>query len=97
MIVKKHTSSDGRLVIAICDTKLAGKKYHDDNSELDLSADFFQGEELEEDEAARLLTQAYSANIVGEESVALASNIGIIEEDNISYVDDIPFAYAVKA
>jgi len=44
MIVKSHSTGDGRKVIAICDDSLLGKKFEEGDKQLDLTSEFYQGQ-----------------------------------------------------
>ena len=50
MIVKKRTTRDGQLLLAICDSNLKGKKFSENGIQLDLSSEFYNGEEMDEDD-----------------------------------------------
>jgi len=96
MLVKIHKTVDGKIVVAVCDTVLFGKKFVEGNRQLDLTNDFYKGDELEEDEIGDLIRNAYSINLVGEQSVALGIKEGVIEEENIIRVQGIPHAESVN-
>ena len=49
MIVKKHVTQDRRLLLAICDSSLKGKKFVVGEKQLDLTSGFYAGEEMGED------------------------------------------------
>ncbi len=40
MIVNIHKTSDGRRIIAVCDSELIGKKFEEHNLQLDLTSNF---------------------------------------------------------
>ena len=44
--VTKHTTPDKRLVLALCDKDILGKKFEDSKRVLDLSSNFFKLAEL---------------------------------------------------
>ena len=50
MIVKVH-SDKNRLIVAVCDNEVFGKKFYEGELQLDLSSDFFKGEEMKEEES----------------------------------------------
>ncbi len=93
MLVKIHNSY--RDAIAICDSELLGKKFEQGNFELEISG-FFNGDEKSERETLNILKEGakedVTFNIVGEKSVALALKSGIISEQGIKKIQDVPFA-----
>lgn len=95
MIVKTHKTQDGKKIVAVCDEELIGKKFKEKNTQLDLSSDFYKGEKKSEEDIRKLFDDAYIVNLVGEKSVNLGKNVGIVLEDKIVYVQKIPHAQAV--
>lgn len=92
MIVKKHISHDGRIVVAICDSEISGKRFEEGNKQLDLSSDFYKGEEKTVEETLGMIEDANILNIVGERSIKFAMDNEMISEDNILMISGIPFA-----
>ncbi|MBD3313360.1 DUF424 family protein [Candidatus Woesearchaeota archaeon] len=96
MIVKIHKCPDGRKVIAVCDPDVLGKKFEKGELQLDLTTDFYKGEEKDKDELlAEIRKGSCNVNIAGKKSVAFFVESKIIEEDNIIEVDGVPHAQAV--
>ena len=85
-----------RDVVAVCDTEILGKKFEENNLQLDVKESFYKGEERNEEEAIRIMQRMAmedaTFNIVGEKSTEAAIKAGIISEDNIQMVQNIPFA-----
>ena len=92
MIVKKHVSSAGKLVLAICDASLIGRAFEDKEKKLDLSSNFYKGDEMEKEEVKKLMKKSYILNIVGEESLETARELLKISSSNVLYVEGIPHA-----
>jgi len=95
MIVKIHKTQDGKKLVAVCDKELLGKKFKEKNIQLDLSSDFYNGEEKNEEELMKMFDDAYIVNMVGKKAVDLGKKAGIVLEENIVYVKKIPHAQAV--
>lgn len=93
MYVKVHSSY--RHVVAICDSDLLGKKYEEDNRQLDVRENFFKGEEHTFNEVVKLIQlesrEDATFNIVGKESIQAAHDAGIILKENVGNVQGIPF------
>ena len=94
MLVKIHQSY--RNVIAICDSNLLGKKFEEGKLQLDLTGEFYKGEEKTDEEIFRIMQEASTEdatfNIVGEKAVKLALKAGIVSEEGVGKVQGIPFA-----
>lgn len=94
MKLKIHKSY--RNVVAICDSELLGQKFEQDNMQLDLRGEFFNGEEVSEDEILSIIenekTEDATFNIVGEKAVALALKAGIISKEGVKTIQDVPIA-----
>jgi len=96
MLVKIHKSY--RDVIAICDSELLGKKFEETgkNTQLDLTGEFFRGEEKTEEETRELIEDALKEdaifNIVGKQSISIALETGVIKKQGVIKIQGIPVA-----
>jgi len=85
-----------RDVVAICDKELIGKVFEEDRFRLDVKENFYKGEEMNEERIIYLLkplsAEDATFNIVGKKSVNAALKAGIITEENINEIQNIPFA-----
>ena len=94
MLVKIHNTY--RMVVAICDTNLVGKKFEEGERQLDLTGNFFKGEEKTEEEIKKIIKdlkiEDASFNIVGKDSCRLAKEIGLINEEGINKIQGVPVA-----
>ena len=95
MIVKVHRTPDGRKLVAICDSGLIGKKFEEGKLQLDLSSNFYKGEEKSKEEILNLIDGAYIINIVGEKSVEFVLKLGVVKEENIIKIDNVPHVQAI--
>jgi hypothetical protein len=95
MIVKAHKTEDGRLLLAICDSDIIGKKFEEEKKQLDLSSDFYKGEEKSNKETTDLMRKAYIINIVGKNSITLAINQNLISGDYVEEINGIPYAQSI--
>ncbi len=92
MIVKVHKSPENRIIVAICDKDLFGKKFEEGKLQLDLSSDFYNGEEKNIKEIADLIRNADIINLVGEKSVQLGLTEEIISDEDVKKIDNIPYS-----
>ena len=93
MYLKIHKSV--RNVVALCDNELLGKKFEEGNRQLDVRENFYKGDHLSEDEVADVMKyEAYedsTFNIVGSKSIQIAKDLGIINDEDVSIVSNVPF------
>ena len=58
MIVKIHKTQEGRIILAVCDKEIIGKKYEENGIQLDLKSEFYKGKEIEEEKVKELFKKA---------------------------------------
>ena len=94
ILLKVHESY--RWVVAVCDKDVFGRKLVDDNRVLDVSGEFFNGKEMGGDEAreeiVRCNCEDATFNFVGEKSVGIAKELGLVKDEGVVYIDKVPFA-----
>ena len=94
ILLKIHESY--RWVVAVCDKDIFGKKFTQGKRSLDLSGEFFNGEEMNKEEVAgeivRCKMEDATFNFVGEKSVKIAKDLGIVADEGVIKVDGVPFA-----
>lgn len=85
-----------RYVVAICDSNLLGKVFEEEKFQLDVKESFYKGKEVSQREAIEMMKDMQKEdatfNIVGEEATKTAVKAGIIEEEGIRTIQNIPFA-----
>lgn len=94
ILLKVHESY--RMVVAVCDSDVFGRKLIDGDRVLDLSGAFFDGDVLSVAEArneiVRCAGEDATFNFVGKGSVALAREIGIVKDEGVMEINGVPFA-----
>ena len=97
MLVKIHESY--RYVVSICDTELLGRKLIQEPYQLDLTGNFFRGDEKTPEETEEIIEdmklEDATFNIVGKESIALAIKLGIIKPEGILQIENVPIALSL--
>ena len=97
--LKRHSSPNG-IVLAMCDEELIGKILKEDKIELDLDtySGFYKGELMAEEDANELITDEdlYSANIVGERSLLIVMEKGLVKKEEVRRVSGVPFVQIFK-
>lgn len=93
MFVKVHKSY--RTVVAVCDSKLLGKKFEEGIKQLDIRESFYKGEEKSFDELVELFkfqkAEDATFNIVGKDSIRAAKKARLISDEGIKYIEKIPY------
>ena len=92
MIAKEHKHPNGRIVLAVCDKEILGKKIEEGQKQLDLTSDFYKGKELDDTLIRDMIRNADSINLVGQNSVKMGIEEGVIEENEILQINGIPYA-----
>jgi len=94
MLIKIHKSY--RDIVAICDSDLIGKKFEEDKFQLQISESFFGGDKKTQEEVENIINDFNKEdaifNIIGEKSVAVALKSGIITDESIKKIQNIPFS-----
>ncbi len=93
MLAKIHKTPEGKIILAVCDSDLIGKTFEENNLRLDLSSNFYKGEETSKEKILELFKIAHMVNLVGKQSVELGKKAGIVEK--IITIKGIPHAQAV--
>ncbi len=94
--VKFHDTDEGRIV-AMCDESLIDKVLEEGDTYIDIKnySEFYRGDLFGVKEFNEVdLMHVNSANIVGEEAIALAISRALVEEKNVKRVSGIPYAQA---
>ncbi len=92
--IKIHKSY--RTIVAVADSNLLGKKFEEGNLQIDIREKFFKGDEYLIEKAKEIMIQQKredsTFNIVGENSIKTALKAGIIAEQGIIKINNIPIA-----
>ena len=76
-------------VIAMCDSDLIGKKFEDDEKQLDVSERFYKGEKVDEKRVIELLKSGGNLNLVGNEVVGIALKEGIVNLGDVIEIEGV--------
>ena len=88
-IITQH-NSEGRLILAVCDGDIHGKKFEEKETFLDLGARFYKGEEKDATAVEKLMLRSYTIHAVGKNSVAIAIKIGLPAKSDVKTVSGVP-------
>jgi hypothetical protein len=93
MIIAKLHRVRGNAILAACDSELLGKCLKGkEGVKLSVKGDFFDGDEVSDEEFKTMLCQATSANLIGKRTVAAAIKFGHIDPDCVTKIAGIPHA-----
>ncbi len=92
MILAKVHIAGGRKMVAVCDSELLGKKFEEKGLQIDLTGEFYKGEEADGEKLKQMLRNVYLADFVGEKSVAFGIKEGIVKKENAVKVSGVPRA-----
>ena len=94
LIVKTHIK-EGKTLVVVCDKDVFGHIFEENDTILDLKSDFYDGEEMNEEEAGDLIRNADMVNLVGTNAVKLGVEEDIIDEENVKTIEGVPYAIGV--
>lgn len=87
-----------RTVVAICDDNIIGKTFQEGNRQIHVKESFYKGDngnKMSPEEISKIIriwTQEDATfNIVGEESVKIAIDEKIIDENSVERIEGIPY------
>ena len=90
-VVKTHQGPHG-VILVVSDKEILGKKFEDGKLQLDLTKEFYQGEETAEEKVKNLARGAYILHLTGEKTINLFVDLGLVDSDKILIIDKIPHA-----
>ncbi|KQC05012.1 MAG: hypothetical protein APR55_00230 [Methanolinea sp. SDB] len=96
MYLKVHQSPDGNEVVAVCDRELLNTTVKRGDLEIRISKDFY-GDRLSQPQDVRsLLAKADNINLMGERVVALAIEMGLVEQAGCIMFGTVPHAQVIR-
>ncbi|MFQ5621574.1 MAG: DUF424 domain-containing protein [Candidatus Nanoarchaeia archaeon] len=84
--------SDKGVIVVVCDEDLLGKLFDEGQAQLDLTSDFYKGKKYTPVEAADIMRNADTLNLVGEKAVQLGVDEGMIDKNHVLKVAGVPHA-----
>ena len=97
--VKIHRSFHGS-VIAACDENLIGKVLEEGEIVVDIKSysDFYKGDLIPPKDLGSVIVKEniVSANVIGKEAVKAAIDSGVIDEDHVRRIGEVPYAHAYR-
>jgi len=93
--VKVYRQGDD-VVIGACDEHLLGKKFRKGKLQIDVAKHFYEGERIDRKTLESFLRDATIANLVGNETVTCAIELGLVDPQCILKIKGIPHAQIVQ-
>ena len=78
-------------MVNMCDVELMGKDIVDGELKIHISENYYGKKIVDKDEAISLLKSASIMNLVGKETISLATGLGIGSESGVKIISGIPF------
>ena len=78
-------------MVNMCDAELIGKDVVDGELKIHINESYYGKQLVDKDEAISFLKSASMMNLVGKETISLATDLGIGSESGIKIISDIPF------
>ena len=83
-------------VVNVCDTELIGKTLVEGKLKMHISKDFFGGDLVEEDEAAKIMRESSMISLAGEKSVKVALFNKLGSPKAVRMIQGVPFLMIYK-
>ena len=78
-------------MINMCDAELMGKNIVDGELKININENYYGKQLVDKSEAISLLKSASIMNLVGNETISLATDLGIGSESGIKIISNVPF------
>ena len=97
MEVYANIKKEGKnVILAICDEALLGKTLREGKIVFEITADFYKGRKISVDQAISMIKNSTIINLVGNECVKKAIEIGYIHPDAVITIEGISHAQIFK-
>lgn len=92
MFAVNHFQQSGQVLVAACDPELLDTEYEDGALQLSVPASFYDGGRMDENGLKAHLSGCTIANLVGPKTIAVAVEMGLIEQVHVGKVAGVPHA-----
>jgi len=90
MFLKIHRSPGAGDVVAVCDCELLNTTLSNGEIEVHITESFYGNYRASEKEVRDALARAANANLVGERTVALAIDMGLVTRSGCIMINNVP-------
>lgn len=84
------------VLLAATDAELIGRSLTRGDVEVHITEQFYGSKEADQGELRDLLERCTVANLMGERCVALAAELGFVDEANVVELEDVPHAQVAR-
>jgi hypothetical protein len=91
LVVSLKKGANGSILV-ITDKDIIGKKFEEGKLQLDLTNDFYFGDEKSKEEIILMIKSARDVFVTGKEAVALVVELDLVDTSRIIYVDGVAHA-----
>ena len=95
-MIRTERRTERGLLVTVCDDGLLGESFADGEVSIEVTEEFYGGETVGPDAAVDAMERASVANLVGEESVALAVEHGFVDPANVLVIEGTPHAQFLR-
>jgi hypothetical protein len=92
MFLKVHHYPGAGDVVAVCDRELLNSTLNYGDVEIQISEAFYGSTPATKEEVSAAIRTGSNVNLIGEQSVAIAIDAGLISRDGCIMIGDIPHA-----
>ena len=92
MFLKIHRSPDAGDVVAVCDRELINTTIHHEKMTIIVSESFYGNIPATEAEVREALKKAGNANLIGERTISLAVEMGLLTRAGCIMIGSVPHA-----
>jgi len=85
------TDYQKNIMLNMCDAELIGKEVVDGELKIHISESYYGKQIVSKDEATSFLKSASILNLVGKDTISLATDLGIGSESGVKTISDVPF------
>lgn len=90
-IVNEIKTNNG-IILVVTDKEVIGKVLSNEQTEIDLSTKFFQGNEFSKEEVIDKIKSSYILHFTGKESLEILKELNFVDERRVLVIQDIPHA-----
>ncbi|MEM2123959.1 MAG: DUF424 domain-containing protein [Methanolinea sp.] len=90
--MKIHRTPKGEEVVAVCDRELLNTTLRREGVEVHIREEFYGNRLASEEEVRDALKNAENANLMGERTITLAVEMGLISRSSCLMIGDVPHA-----
>jgi uncharacterized protein len=96
-LVASNKQGPHGLLLVVTDKEILGMKFEEGKVQLDLTKNFYQGEEKKKEEIKSKIHDARDLHFTGKEAVAILIEMELVEEKKVLWVEGIPHAEVILA